>query len=177
MKPTFDGAGFTPEQIAAAAEAEGQKRDRFELLSAYLDGEVTPEERRQVDQWLTSDADIQTLYSRLLKLRQGMRSLAVPGPAQPTETTVQTVLTRLERKPKRIAAWGGMAIAALFVGVLTPMLMPLQRVSEQVAVTPSPDLPSEGLMIALDRPVVDIPHPSSEGLSQKNLHKLHQTTR
>uniref|UniRef100_A0ACD5GTL5 Anti-sigma factor family protein n=1 Tax=Desertifilum tharense IPPAS B-1220 TaxID=1781255 RepID=A0ACD5GTL5_9CYAN len=31
------------------------KRDRFELLSAYLDGEVTASERQQVENWLDTD--------------------------------------------------------------------------------------------------------------------------
>jgi len=35
-----------------------EKRDCFELLSAYLDGEVTATERRQVEEWLSTDASI-----------------------------------------------------------------------------------------------------------------------
>jgi hypothetical protein len=45
------------------------KRDRFELLSAYLDGEVSPEERRLVTTWLADDPETQCLYQRLLHLR------------------------------------------------------------------------------------------------------------
>jgi Putative zinc-finger len=49
------------------------KRDRFELLSAYLDGEVTAPERRQVEAWLKSDPKMQALYARMLKMQQGVR--------------------------------------------------------------------------------------------------------
>lgn len=47
------------------------KRDRFELLSAYLDGELTAAERRQVEELLANDQAVKCLYVRLLKLRQG----------------------------------------------------------------------------------------------------------
>jgi len=39
------------------------KRDRFELLSAYLDGEVTAAQRQQVEDWLGNDPEVQ-LYAR-----------------------------------------------------------------------------------------------------------------
>ena len=48
------------------------KRDRFELISAYLDGEVTAAERKQVEEWLVN-ADSMTstivliLYINLLE--------------------------------------------------------------------------------------------------------------
>ena len=32
-----------------------QEHGRYQLLSAYLDGEVTVDERRQVQEWLDSD--------------------------------------------------------------------------------------------------------------------------
>ncbi len=37
------------------------QRDRFELLSAYLDGEVTAAERRQIEQWLATEPEVQSL--------------------------------------------------------------------------------------------------------------------
>jgi hypothetical protein len=46
------------------------KRDRFELLSAYLDGEVTATERKQVEEWLANDASVQCLYARLSQCPQ-----------------------------------------------------------------------------------------------------------
>ena len=58
------------------------KRDRFELVSAYLDGEVTPAERLVVTNWLANDCEVQRLYRRLLMLRQAFRSI-------PTEMMTQ----------------------------------------------------------------------------------------
>ncbi|MEM8615165.1 MAG: hypothetical protein AAGF93_24380 [Cyanobacteria bacterium P01_H01_bin.105] len=54
---------------------------RFELLSAYLDGEVTAEERKLVAQWLMDEPNTQQMYQRLLMLRQAIRT--APVPAQP----------------------------------------------------------------------------------------------
>ncbi len=40
------------------------KRDRFELLSAYLDGEVIAAKRQQIEDWLRNDPGVQYLYVR-----------------------------------------------------------------------------------------------------------------
>ena len=90
-------------QSAPAAALDNLKRDRFELLSAYLDGEVTVSERRQVEQWLETDQNMRCLYSRLLKLRQGMRTMAVPASERSVEQTIESAiaspskLTRYDR--------------------------------------------------------------------------------
>jgi Putative zinc-finger len=134
-------------------------RDRFELLSAYLDGEVSAPERRQVEEWLKTDAKMQGLYARMLKMQQGIRRLPAPLPAQSVEQTVQQVVSRIERKPKRVAFLSGaMAIAALFVGAVVSNL-PRGEFSSQFAILPSTQqvVPSDGLMIALDRPIIEIP--------------------
>jgi hypothetical protein len=164
-----------------------QKRDRFELLSAYLDGEVTAAERRQVEDWLTNDPATQRLYGRLLKLRQGLRVMPVPQ-EQSTEQTVQQVFARINRRPKMAVAWGGAAIAAVFIGALSSALPARQSLGPQVAQQYSaPDRTtekhSEALMVALNSPIMEIPKapvaapethlldsPSSPSLQQ---HKKH----
>ena len=135
------------------------KRDRFELLSAYLDGEVTPAERRQVEDWLANDSTVQQLYARLLRLRQGLRTMPVPVAERPVEQTVQGVLSSLERKPRRTAVWGGAAIAALMVGALSTVMIPATTSHfQKLAEMPEPPLPAgTGLMVALDRPIMEIP--------------------
>ena len=131
------------------------KRDRFELLSAYLDGEVTAAQRQQVEDWLGNDPEVQSLYARLLKLRQGLRSLPVPPAEQPVEQTIEQVFGRLNRRPRLAVVWGGAAIAALFIGALSS---DRQFISPQLAQSPAPALaPVEPLMVALNTPVVKIP--------------------
>ncbi|MGV0027986.1 anti-sigma factor family protein [Phormidesmis priestleyi] len=145
-------------------ESNTLQRDRFELLSAYLDGEVTAAERKQVEEWLATDVTVQQLHTRLLKLRQGFRSLPTPQ-SQPVEVTVEKVFARLDRRPKLSLVWGGTAIAALFVGAVTifsPMgksPAPEMARVERPAVTAPQENPAEGdgLLVALDRPVLSIP--------------------
>lgn len=58
--------------------SDDDEEARFELLSAYLDDEVTAAERQRVAQWLMDDADAQKMYQRLLMLRQAIRTTPVP---------------------------------------------------------------------------------------------------
>lgn len=132
------------------------KRDRFELLSAYLDGEVTAAQRREVEEWLAKDQEIQGLYARLLKLRQELRTIPVPPAQQPVEQTVQQVYLRMERRSRRRrAVWGGSAIAALFIGALSNVLPSHQFL--QLAKSPESATEIEPLKVALNTPVVEIP--------------------
>lgn len=143
------------------------KRDRFELISAYLDGEVTADERRQVEDWLKHDESAQCLYTRLLKLRQSVRLMPMPPVEQSTEETVQQVMTRVNRRPRVAAAWGGAAIAAGFLGLLIHLpdigSMAVQQLAsrpdekEQVSKPISAIVEPDALMIALDRPIIEIP--------------------
>lgn len=169
MTPNFDEYNGSNASRLAQSQAEdrtqlasnaldAEKRDRFELLSAYLDGEVTADEKRQVEALLATDPAMQRLHARLLKLRHSFRMMPVPLPEQPVEETVQQVFARIERKPRRIVVWGGMAIAALFVGVLAGVA-PRTDFIPSIAHAPQSEesVPSQGLMIALDRPVIEIP--------------------
>lgn len=140
------------------------QRDRFELLSAYLDGEVTAAERKQVEDWLTSDPTVQRLYTRLLKLRQGLQNMPVPTSERSVQQTVDDVFARVERRPKLSVVWGGAAIAALFIGTLATVLpgrSPIPQMAEspqeQTQPAESETENSEPLLIALDKPLVAIP--------------------
>jgi anti-sigma factor RsiW len=136
-------------------------RDRFELLSAYLDGEVTASERKQVEEWLATDASIQKLHARLLNLRQAFRSIPAPAPAQSVERTVDEVMAKVDRRPKFRLVWGGAAIAAALMGAVTlfsvrqPQYANVKPTAEpSVATQQQPAEPD--MMVALDRPVVSI---------------------
>ncbi|MBG1265545.1 anti-sigma factor family protein [Nostoc sp. WHI] len=141
------------------------KRDRFELLSAYLDGEVTAIERRQVEEWLANDASVQCLYARLLKLRQGLRTLPVPTAQQSPEATVEQVLTRLRRRSRLSWTIGGAAVAACVIGAVSGLLpggsrtpQMAQRPQIESAQTSSASMiPPSPLMVGLNNPVIEIP--------------------
>ncbi|WP_414528692.1 anti-sigma factor family protein [Nodularia chucula] len=141
------------------------KRDRFELLSAYLDGEVTASESRQVEEWLKNDASVQRLYSRLLSLRQGLRTLPVPTASQPPEITAQKVFQGARRRSRPAWAFGGVAVAACVIGAVSGFLpgggfKTLQLAQEPVEPTQglsNPGISTSTLMVALNNPVIEIP--------------------
>ena len=135
------------------------ERDRFELLSAYLDGEVTPAERQQVQQWIETDPKIQQLYSRLLQLRQGMQTLPFPKPEQSVQQFSEEVFRRISRRQhnRRAWLWGGGALAALFIGVVSTVLTETHSPTPQIAQSPQTETNAELLMVALNRPAVAIP--------------------
>lgn len=162
----------------AADVLDTQKRDRFELLSAYLDGEVTAAERKQVEHWLMTDLTVQHLHARLLNLRYGLQGMPIPATNQPLEQTVEQVFSRIDRRPKLTLLWGGVgaAVAAGLIGILTNVISGDRPFVPQVAERTQPDatqittrqLPTatvgpDTLMIALDQPPggLVVPHKSA----------------
>ncbi|MBD1924047.1 Fis family transcriptional regulator [Microcoleus sp. FACHB-831] len=131
------------------------QRDRFELVSAYLDGEVTASERQQVQEWLANDPEVKGMYSRLVMIRGGMQTLTVPQSQRSVQQTTQRVFAEIDRRQnKRRVVWGGAAIAALFVGAISS-IAPGSRQPLLVVEAPAP-APAP-LMVALNRPVIEIP--------------------
>ena len=67
--------------------------NREELISAYVDGELSAEEQEQVMQLLRKDETAQQLYDEFQSLRSSLRSL----PADPVDHAFsKEVLTRIE---------------------------------------------------------------------------------
>lgn len=150
MTSNFDARKLS--QPEATKEMDSQQRDRFELLSAYIDGEVTATERARVQELLATDADMQRLHARLLKLRQGLHKLPVPSAEATPQETAQQVFSRLDRRrTQRTVFWGGAAIAAMVVSAFSGILSGTRSLVPQIAGTEPP------LMISLNQPVIDIP--------------------
>ncbi|MGB3760138.1 MAG: zf-HC2 domain-containing protein [Rivularia sp. (in: cyanobacteria)] len=153
------------------------KRDRFELLSAYLDGELTAAERRQVEDWLANDPSVQSLHKRLLSLRQGLRNLPVPQSENSIQETVNSVMTRLRRRTRKAWMFGGATVAACVIGSLAslipnsepgmfrfasnPLEQTQQSSSEEMASLP---------MVALNEPLVQIPK-ATQSLPQEGINQ------
>jgi hypothetical protein len=153
-------------------------KDRWELLNAYLDCEVTPSERKIVERWLREDQKMQCLYARLLHVRRGLQAAPVPvTEGCNAEEMVQAVCQRIDRRrPQRTLIWVGAAIAAFFGAILTsnvqmPELVPNKteelppiRLDQPLLPIPekSTDIPlQERINISLDQPLVSIPAPSA----------------
>jgi negative regulator of sigma E activity len=138
--------------------------DCFELLSAYLDGEVTATERKQVEQWLDTDDSVKCLYVRLLKLRQSVRSMPIPASNQLPEATFQQVWKRVHHRTQIGWMFGGAAVAACVIGTISGLIpgntskwQLAQQKIQPVAVITQPAVPVSPLMVALNNPVIEIP--------------------
>ncbi|WP_218082895.1 anti-sigma factor family protein [Anthocerotibacter panamensis] len=97
----------------------------FERLSAYLDGELSPQECRAVEAWLQSNPEAQQSYCRLRRLSCALDYVpAGPG----TEIDPERLFRRAQKHT--VALWSsvGGAAAAVVVGMLyLPALMaPMQ---------------------------------------------------
>ena len=104
------------------------QRDRFELLSAYIDHEVTADERRQVEAWIADDASFATMHRRMVKLQRGFQGLPTPAPAEHVDITIAQVLKVVDRpRPswKVFAGVGSVAAAAVAaIAILPGLLLP-----------------------------------------------------
>ncbi|MBE9136085.1 zf-HC2 domain-containing protein [Nodosilinea sp. LEGE 07088] len=132
-------------------ELDVTKRDRFELLSAYLDGEVTPDERQQVLCWLQNSDDTRCLYNRLLSLRQGMRTQSCP-PVCDAEDTLVGVFRSLNHRLKLVTMAGAGVLAIGAINLLSGGTVPSYGAWRVATVAPP-----ETLQIALDQPAFPIP--------------------
>jgi negative regulator of sigma E activity len=138
--------------------------DRFELLSAYLDGEVTAAERKQVEQWLDADESVKCLYARLLRLRQGVKTMPIPAPAQSSDVTFKKVWQRLSYRYQLGWMFGGAAVVVCVLGTVsslipgnTSKLQFAQQKIEPIATFQEKPVPVSPLMVALNNPVIEIP--------------------
>jgi anti-sigma factor RsiW len=162
-----------------------EKRDQYELLSAYLDGEVTLSERKQVEEWLMNDSALKCLYTRLLKLREGIRTMPIPEIQQPPEVRVNQVLTRSHRRSQLLVA-GGAALAACVIGAMSglfagkssnlqiahkPVIKPVQIAAQ--AKTQPPII--SHLMVAINNPVIEIPKTAVAVPQKRVLQSAHKT--
>ena len=118
-------------------------RDRFESLNAYLDGEVTAAERRQIDEWLTTDSEVQCLYARALELRQKWQIMS-PQARQPIASEVEQMFLCRKTKPMMTVLWEAILVTAVLFGALSGVLperqspvLPMAQGS-QLMITPEP---------------------------------------
>jgi ferric-dicitrate binding protein FerR (iron transport regulator) len=135
--------------------------ERFELLSAYMDGEVTAAERQQVQQWLDTDPQFHQLYTQLLRLQREIPTVPVPTSSPETQPLSDRVFESIDRqhRVRRLTLVGGFAVAALVVGLLSNFWWRDNSLIPYHAQNPTlpTDVEVDPLTIALNRPMVEIP--------------------
>ncbi len=141
--------------------------ERFELLSAYIDGEVTDAEEQLVEQWLSDDVDFRRLYQQQLKLRQLLIELPVPVAANSsvkaeTELVINRVIAEIDKRSQR-RKWKlagiGISVAAV-VGIFgsmftfnsSPQFSPVANSIKKAA-----PVAEEPVIIAMEEPLVPLP--------------------
>ena len=137
---------------------------KIQLLSAYLDNEATVAERRQVQLWLDTDPKIKATYLQLLHLRSRLQNAPVPASGTSVQKLTARVFQRLNQRTRRMATWGGTAIAALLVMTFSSTIsgnsgrFPMFAQSETLN-------NSEPLQIALNEPLIPIITPHAVSIS------------
>jgi ferric-dicitrate binding protein FerR (iron transport regulator) len=156
MESNFESKPNQPQSpLNPHSDLDSTQQSRFELLSAYLDGEVSPQECKQIHHWLETDPATKQAYLRLLRLRQNLQDLPSPEPTSTTDLTNQ-VFDRIEQQRRKAVIWGGGAVAILCLGILD--LFPVKpNFVTHLAKNPQVELEGEPLMVAINEPPVEIP--------------------
>ncbi len=145
-------------------------QERFELLSAYIDGEVTDTEEQLVEQWLSDDVDFRRIYQHQLKLRQLLIDLPVPVSASvktQTNVMIDRVLAEIDKRSQRrkwTLAGIGVSMAAV-VGIFgsmftfnsSPQFSPVANSLKAPAT-----VAEEPILIAMEEPLVPLPKSMSK---------------
>ncbi|MEL6493491.1 MAG: zf-HC2 domain-containing protein [Cyanobacteria bacterium J06623_7] len=134
--------------------------DRFELISAYIDDELSALEKQQVQGWLDNDPQSKALYMRLLALQSQIQTLEVPVSNCSADEITGRVFQSLERRRHlRRLALGSSAVAATVVATIMG-LVPGSEPGWRLAQSPNPGQNTANevmLAVALDKPAIDIP--------------------
>jgi predicted anti-sigma-YlaC factor YlaD len=142
--------------------------EKFELLSAYLDGEVTTAERKQVDLWLQEDASFKAMYNKMRGMHTAIEHIPLPPVTEPINKFADQVFAKIDqrRQFKFLKVVGGACVAgvvaagAVFTATLQGSNHQLQMAksvlptsvpnSLSILVQPTP------LMVALNDSIVQI---------------------
>ncbi|WP_310489500.1 zf-HC2 domain-containing protein [Chamaesiphon sp. VAR_69_metabat_338] len=138
--------------------------ERFELLSAYLDGEVTASERQQVEAWLASDAAFQHQYRQLNQMHRAFPQMPVPS-SQSAEALSAGVFGKIDSRRHRKLSWiGGSAIAASIVAALAGLSGLFSGNSPQMQFAANKTNIPAPLMVALNDPILAIPSKGGQSI-------------
>ncbi|MEL6440155.1 MAG: zf-HC2 domain-containing protein [Cyanobacteria bacterium J06621_8] len=135
--------------------------ESFELISAYIDGELSPDERQQVQQMLDQDPKVKQLYTQLLGLQTSMQSLAAPPSSKSVADLTAGVFESVaQRRRQRRLFWGGGVVAASIVAVITGSIPGLSPLRPRLAIDELPrkaDSAPVMLAVGMNQPAINIP--------------------
>ncbi|MEM7595311.1 MAG: zf-HC2 domain-containing protein [Cyanobacteria bacterium P01_A01_bin.83] len=158
MTPKFDD--FEQDNLTNQEELTELPTDCFELLSSYIDGELSAAEKKQVQQWLDQDPQIKQLYTQLLKLQSNMqRSMATTCDKSTAQITAGVFQSIDHHHRQRKLIWCGSAIAATIMATLTGIIPGFNPLKLQIANQSRTQeaAPTVMLAVAVDKPAINIP--------------------
>ncbi|AIE73761.1 MULTISPECIES: anti-sigma factor [unclassified Synechocystis] len=133
--------------------------ERFELLSAYIDGEVTPQERKLVQSWIDNDPEFKQTYLGLIRLQKALPLVPVP-PTIDADLLAQKVFAKLEQENRwrGIWFWGSLTAAAVVVAAYSSIVgKPLDPSLNQANLDPAiVAMDDDPLMIAIHEPMFEV---------------------
>ena len=139
-------------------DKDNEEADRFDLISAYIDNEVTVEERKLVQHWLDHDAAAKKLYQQLLGLQTNLRQIPVPV-TMDSDRLAEQVFRKVDGQRRRqYYVYGGAMLTAMAIAIGSHFISGRNDPLSQMASSPS-SISQEGdhLMIALNHPIIEIP--------------------
>jgi predicted anti-sigma-YlaC factor YlaD len=148
-------------------ELDTKEMEKFELLSAYLDGEVTVAERKQVEQWLQEDAAFKAMHQNMRRMHGAMEKIPAPATA-PIGEFADGVFAKINHRRRNnwLKAIGGTCAAALLAvggtvaaswnNLTTPSIPQLAKISLPAPGANSLELAPEPIMVSLNAPIVQI---------------------
>lgn len=150
------------------------KQEKFELISAYIDGEVTPSQLRDVEALLKTDPVAKHLYQRLLQLRSEFQRMPITPTLEPVDKTVEGVFEKIDRRSsRRNLVLVGSAVAGLCIAVISGFISTTRSPMVKFAEV----FDSETVQIALNEPVIEIVNPDNVMLTiNEPLLKIPQAT-
>lgn len=136
--------------------------DYFELLSAYIDGELTASERNQVQAWLDQDPKIKHLYTQLLTLQSQMQHSLAPPSNKSVADISAGVFREIDRTShwQRRLVWGSSAIAASLLATMSGIIPGVTPFSLRMAEIKPPNTVTTNsvmLAVAVHKPAINIP--------------------
>ena len=152
-------------------ELDNSTPDSFELLSAYIDGELSPSEKKQVQAWLDCDPEFKQLYTQLLNLQGQIQNFVVPSDEKSTAEIAAGVFQSIDRHhhKRRTLVWGGSAVAASIIPSISGIIPGFSPLSFNVAKVNSDNISGQVMLaVAVDQPAINIPK-SITGYSQGKL--------
>lgn len=170
---------FKDDQLAETQnqEIEDLATDCFELLSAYIDGELNSDQQNEVQTRIDQDPEIKHLYIQLLALQGRMQHSVAP----PSERSVVEITREVFQSIDRVRRWqrrlffGGSAIAASYLAMILGIIPGIGTSTLRIAeVSPPAIVTSDSVMlaVAVNKPAINIPKTATGYSSIKTLNAI-----